>query len=73
MLVNLIRTLCLLFLLAACTSAPHKAGLVYADFPETHELKGEAIPLDTALFRYPFRIRVQAVSYTHLRAHETSV
>lgn len=71
MLVNLIRTLCLLFLLAACTSAPRKAGLVYADFPETHELKGEAIPLDTALFRYPFRIRVQEDKVFVLDLHGT--
>lgn len=46
--------------LAACSyPAPQSKVAVYAGFPETRELQGEVIPLDTALFRYPFRIRVQ--------------
>lgn len=46
--------------LAACSGpAPQSKVAVYAGFPETRELQGEVIPLDTALFRYPFRIRVQ--------------
>ena len=45
--------------LVACTSTSHGDGMLYADFPQTRELKGTVIPLDTALFRYPFRIRVQ--------------
>lgn len=56
------KFLCILFLLAAlaaCTSAPRSEGLSYADFPQTVELKGKVVPLDTALFRYPFRVRVQ--------------
>ena len=31
----------------------------YSEFPQEKELKGEVIELDTALFRCPFRIRVE--------------
>lgn len=34
-------------------------ALPYSEFPQEKELKGEIIELDTALFRYPFRIRVE--------------
>ncbi|ADV43347.1 BF3164 family lipoprotein [Bacteroides helcogenes] len=54
-----ISILLLLTLLAACTTATHEKGLTYTDFPETKELSASVQPLDTALFRYPFRIRVQ--------------
>lgn len=30
----------------------------YSDFPQEIELKGEVIELDTAIFRFPFRIRI---------------
>lgn len=33
--------------------------LPYSEFPQEKELKGEVIELDTALFRCPFRIRVE--------------
>lgn len=56
---TLTNILFLLVALTACTPAPRSEGLAYADFPQTVELKGKVIPLDTALFRYPFRIRVQ--------------
>ncbi len=56
---TLINILFLLAVLAACTSSPHSEGQSYADFPQMRELKGKAITLDTALFRYPFRVRVQ--------------
>lgn len=36
-----------------------ETSVFYGDFPQTIELQGRTIPLDTALFRYPFRIRVQ--------------
>lgn len=55
----LINILLLLTALCACTSAPRSEGVLYADFPQTWELKGKVITLDTALFRYPFRVRVQ--------------
>lgn len=32
---------------------------IYEDFPVTKELKAGMIEIDTALFRYPFRIRIQ--------------
>lgn len=56
---NLIGLFFLSVALAACTSAPRNEVLSYTDFPRTLELKGRTLPLDTALFRYPFRIRVQ--------------
>ena len=31
----------------------------YSRFPQEKELRGEVIELDTALFRYPFRIRIE--------------
>ena len=49
-----------LSMLAACSREPQVEGVqTYAEFPQTVELKGETVPLDTALFRYPFRIRRQ--------------
>ena len=33
--------------------------LPYSRFPQEKELEGEVIELDTALFRYPFRIRIE--------------
>lgn len=32
---------------------------LYSKFPQEKELKGEVIELDTVLFRYPFRIRIE--------------
>lgn len=55
----------------ACTAAPRGEGSLYADFPQTIELKGEAIPLDTVLFRYPFRIRVQGDKAVVMDLHGT--
>ena len=66
---NSINILFLFLLLAACTSAPVQKGMFYADFPETLELRGETIPLDTALFRYPFRVRVQGNKAVVLDLH----
>lgn len=44
--------------LAACTSpGPHFPK--YSDFPETKALSAQVIHLDTALFRYPFRVAVR--------------
>lgn len=68
---TLINILLLLVVLAACTSTPHSKGLAYAEFPQTRELKGKVIPLDTALFRYPFRIRVQEDKAVVMDLHGT--
>lgn len=54
-----VNLLFILLALASCTSAPREEVSSYTDFPQTLELKGRTVPLDTALFRYPFRIRVQ--------------
>lgn len=49
-----------LFLAAACAPvAPETSGQTYDDFPETCRLQAELVPIDTVLFRYPFRVRVQ--------------
>ena len=49
----------LLLLLISCTPISRQKGLTYEDFPQTIELKAKEIQLDTAVFRYPFRIRIQ--------------
>lgn len=48
-------TLSLLFLLLSCISK--KKEYTEYTFSQTKELKGETIELDTAIFRFPFRIR----------------
>lgn len=48
-------TLSLLFLLLSCVSK--KKEYTAYTFSQTKELKGETIELDTAIFRFPFRIR----------------
>lgn len=68
----LINILFLFIALAACTSTPHCNGVSYTDFPKTQELKGVVIPLDTALFRYPFRIRVQGDKAMVMDLHGTN-
>lgn len=68
---TLINILLLLAVMAACTSTPHGEGLAYVDFPQTCELKGKVIPLDTALFRYPFRVRVQRDKAVMMDLHGT--
>lgn len=60
----------LLCLLAGCTFS-NKEYTTYSQFPETKELKGTVIELDTALFRYPFRIRVQDDLAVILDLHNT--
>lgn len=46
---------------ASCGApAPSETLSSYQDFPQTVELKGTPVSADTALIRYPFRIRVHA-------------
>ncbi len=45
--------------LVACTSVPAHKGVEYSDFPETRNLTACPLSVDTAVFRFPFRIRVQ--------------
>ena len=45
-------------LLAACTSVSQKDRIVYTDFPKEQSLQASPLPLDTAVFRYPFRVRI---------------
>ena len=48
-----------MFSLVACTSVPAHKGVEYSDFPETRNLTACPLSVDTAVFRFPFRIRVQ--------------
>jgi hypothetical protein len=68
---NPINILLLFVLLAACTSVPAGKGISYSDFPKTVKLEGQVILLDTAVFRYPFRIRIQGGRAVVLDLHGT--
>lgn len=59
---NSIGFLFLLLIFLSCGTKHTKYGdnvFLYSEFPQVEELKGEIIELDTVLFRYPFRIRVE--------------
>lgn len=52
--------LLLIFLSCGTTNKEYAENVIpYSEFPQEIELKGEVIELDTALLRYPFRIRVE--------------
>ena len=59
------------FLLSSCASKPTEASVAYGDFLQTIALKGTTVPVDTALFRYPFRIRVQGDKVAVMDLHST--
>lgn len=49
------------FLLISCNNRQKEYGdnvFFYSNFPQEKKIKGEVIELDTALLRYPYRIRV---------------
>ena len=47
-------------ILSSCSQSPKTfLGIKYLDFPEEKHLLAQVIELDTALFRYPFRIRIE--------------
>ena len=48
-----------LLLFAACSSVGVKDMSQYSTFPSEIELEAQVIELDTAIFRYPFRIRIE--------------
>ncbi|WP_302030029.1 BF3164 family lipoprotein [Bacteroides congonensis] len=58
-----IKYLFLFFLILLSCGKNHKDYgknvFPYSGFPQEKELRGEVIELDTALFRYPFRIRIK--------------
>ena len=59
---NSIGFLFFLLIFLSCGTKHTKYGdnvFLYSEFPQVEELKGEIIELDTVLFRYPFRIRVE--------------
>ena len=57
---KLISLICLLIALVifAFTKVSPESEYAGITFPETEDLKGRVIPVDTALFRYPYRFRV---------------
>lgn len=57
-----------MLLVSACASAPEK-GIPYNDFPVTEQLSGQTVPLDTAIFHFPYRIRVQGDTVAILDLH----
>lgn len=46
-------------LLVACTSSRADGSVSYTDFPQEVDLYAKAIEIDTAVFRFPFRIRIE--------------
>lgn len=62
----------LVFLLSSCSS---KSAVpiyeVYTVFPQEQELKAKVIPLDSALFRYPFRLHIGNDKVVALDLHGT--
>lgn len=63
-----INILLTVFLVSACTSVSVK-GIPYEDFPVTEKLSGQTMPLDTAIFRFPYRIRIQGDTVAILDLH----
>lgn len=66
---HFIRCIILSFSLSSCASQPMQGA--YTDFPVSRELKATTIPLDTALFRYPFRIKVMGNKAAVMDLHGT--
>lgn len=63
--------LLLLSLLGGCTFTSDNKGISYDGFPIVRNLSARTLSLDTALFRYPFRIRVQDNKATVMDLHGT--
>lgn len=72
-LIKSLSLLCLSFCLwlASCAPAPPSGSVVYASFPSERRLQGRPVSVDTALFRYPFRVRVQGDRAAVLDLHGT--
>ena len=68
-----LSVLCLSFCLwlASCAPAPPSGSVVYTSFPSERRLQGRPVSVDTALFRYPFRVRVQGDRAAVLDLHGT--
>lgn len=60
--------LIIVLFVSACASVPEK-GVPYEDFPVTEKLSGQTVPLDTTVFRFPYRIRVQGDTVAILDLH----
>lgn len=69
-----ISLLFLFFVFLACSTKHKEYGgnvFFYSEFPQKKELKGEVIELDTALLRYPFRIRIEGDKAIVMDLHGT--
>ncbi len=53
---QVIRLLLLVFCLCSCTPSPN---VHYTTFPREENLESQTVVIDTALFRYPFRVRIE--------------
>lgn len=54
-----IYPLLLLLFLASCASFHQDNETVYSSFPREKQLYAQTLEVDTALFRYPFRVRIE--------------
>lgn len=54
-----------------CRQTASEECLIYEDFPKDFFCKSLEIPLDTAIFRYPFRIRVEGQKAVILDLHNS--
>ena len=50
--------LCIFFFFS-CSSKKNNEETAYKDFPQEKELKAETIVLDTAIFKFPFRVQIE--------------
>lgn len=58
-------------IIASCSSPKQNQVVSYSDFPEEHHLTATEIGVDTALFRYPFRIRIEGTRAVVMDLHGT--
>ncbi len=61
----------LLFTIASCSSPKSDSIVQYTEFPEELHLMGKELPMDTAVFRYPFRISVEGARAIVMDLHGT--
>lgn len=57
--------------IASCSSPKQNHVVSYSDFPEEHQLTATEVVVDTALFRYPFRLRVEGTRIIVMDLHGT--
>lgn len=63
------RLLILFIIIASCSSPKQDSVMRYSDFPEEQHLTAKEIPVDTALIRYPFRVRIEGTQAIVMDLH----